>query len=81
MMAEDLFTKRNAKAPILQIFSPAFWPKTRFGKCIHDVLAYYISLVNFEHKKVTDCSFNISELVTVLLFIQSIDAKLTSIRE
>ncbi len=26
-------------------------PKTRFGKCIHCVLAYYINVVHFEHKK------------------------------
>ncbi len=32
-------------------------PKTRFGKWIHGVLAYYINFVHFEHKKVTDCSF------------------------
>ncbi len=26
-------------------------PKTRFGKLIHCVLAYYINVVHFEHKK------------------------------
>ncbi len=26
-------------------------PKTWFGKWIHDVLAYYINFVNFEHEK------------------------------
>ncbi len=34
-------------------------PKTQFGKWIHGVLAYYINLVHFEHKKVTDCSFKL----------------------
>ncbi len=35
-------------------------PKTRFGKGIHGVLAYYIHFGHFEHKKVTDCSFKLT---------------------
>ncbi len=32
---------------------------TRFGKWIHDVLAYYINVVDFKHIKGSDCSFKL----------------------
>ncbi len=40
-------------------------PKTRFWKCILDLLAYYINLVHFEYKKEKECSFKLFYTIKV----------------